>query len=93
MSRALSIRSNNDGCTWNTPSPSRAGKRHRQPKARWAPLAAAELSLADAARAGQSLLVGLTRARATVLPAVPPLAMGLARLLAVRGSPLQPCAC
>ncbi|MFD8968197.1 class I adenylate-forming enzyme family protein [Streptomyces sp. NPDC059568] len=44
-------------------------------------LAAAELRLATAAGSGQRLLAELCQAGATVLPAVPPLALALARLL------------
>ncbi|HXM58421.1 MAG TPA: class I adenylate-forming enzyme family protein [Candidatus Dormibacteraeota bacterium] len=44
-------------------------------------LAGSELHLADPERVGQGLLLDLCRAAATVLPAVPTLAAGLARLL------------
>jgi acyl-CoA synthetase (AMP-forming)/AMP-acid ligase II len=51
-------------------------------------LAGAELRLAPASDAGPGLLVGLRESGATVLPAVPSLARGLARLLARRdGAP------
>jgi acyl-CoA synthetase (AMP-forming)/AMP-acid ligase II len=53
-------------------------------------LAGAELCLAGPEEAGGRLLAELCRARATVLPAVPPLAGGLARLLSRATAPRPP---
>lgn len=53
-------------------------------------LAGAELYLASAEGTGPALLAELTRAGATVLPAVPPLAANLARLLSRRSTARPP---
>src|SRR2546423_9013640 len=54
------------------------------------PLARGELRPATPGGSGQRLLAELVESRATVLPAVPPLGVNLARLLARRPEPRPP---